>query len=127
MVEFLHNLASQTRPDLKCFVNQLSRRSKCPTSPDHKAIRLLLFHMDQTKRMELTFLSHGQPFELFVTIDSSFNFYSDSKSPTGVTVHLGQVSGAVMSFCGKQSIIAESSTVAEFIVAHQACKIIAWV
>ena len=32
-----------------------------------------------------------------------------------------------MSICGKQSIIADSSTVAEFIGAHQACKIIAWV
>ena len=52
---------------------------------------------------------------------------SDSKSHTGVTVHLGQFSGAVMSFCGKQPIIADSSTVAEFIGAHQACTIIAWV
>ena len=32
-----------------------------------------------------------------------------------------------MSFCGKQSIIADSSTVAEFIGAHQTCKLIAWV
>ena len=31
-----------------------------------------------------------------------------------------------MSFCGKQSIIADTSTVAEIIGAHQACKIIAW-
>jgi len=78
--------------------------------------------------MGLTFCSHGQPFELFVIADSSFNYYSsDSKSHTGVTVHLGQFSGAVMSFCGKQSIIADSSTVAEFVEAHQACKIIVWV
>ena len=77
--------------------------------------------------MGLTFCSHGQPFELFVTVDSSFNCYSDSKSHTGVTVHLGRFSGVVMSFCGKQSIIVDSSTVAEFIGAHQACKINTWV
>ena len=75
--------------------------------------------------MGLTFCSHGQPFEFFVTAYSSFSCYSDSKSHTGVTVHLGQFSAAVMSFCGKRSIIADSSTVAEFIGAHQACKIIA--
>ena len=40
---------------------------------------------------------------------------------------MGQFSGAFISFCGKQSIIADSSTVAEFIGAHQACKIVAWV
>jgi len=77
--------------------------------------------------MGSTFCSHGQLFELFVTADSLFNWYSDSKSQTGVTVHLGKFSEAVMSFCGEQSIIADSSTVAEFIGAHQACKIIAWV
>jgi hypothetical protein len=66
-------------------------------------------------------------FEVFVTAHSLFNFYSDSKSHTGVIVHLGQLSGAVMSFCGKQSITADFSTVAEFIGAHQTCNIIAWV
>jgi hypothetical protein len=127
MVGCLQHLVSQTRPDLKFSVNQLSRRAKSPTSRDYKAVRRLLFYVHQTKHLGLTFCSHGQPFELFVTADSSFNCYSDSKSHTGVTVHLGQFSGAVMSFCGKQSIIADSSTVAEFIGAHQACKIIAWV
>ena len=36
-------------------------------------------------------------------------------------------SGPVMSFYGKQSIIADSSAVAEFIDTHQVWKIIAWV
>ena len=127
MVVCLQHLASQTRPAIKVSVNQLSRRAKCPTSRDYKAVCRLLFYVDQTKHMGLTFCPHGQPFELFVTADSSFNCYSDSKSHTGVTVHLGQFSGAVMSFCGKQSIIAYHSTVAELIGAHHACKIIAWV
>jgi len=46
--------------------------------------------MDQTKQMGLTFRSHGQPLELFVTADFSLNCYNDSKFVTGVTVHLGQ-------------------------------------
>ena len=108
-------------------MNQLSRRAKCPTFRDYKAVRRLFFYVDQTKHMGLNFCSHGQPFELFVTADSYFNCYSDSKSHTVITVHLGQFSGSVMSFCCKQSIIADSSTAAEFIGAHQACKIIAWI
>ena len=127
MVGCLQYLVSQTRPDLKFLVNQLSRRAKRPTSCDYKAIRRLLFYVYQTKHLGLTFFSHGQPFELFATANLSFNCCSDSKSHTGVIVDLGQFSGSVMSFCGKQSIIADSSTIAELMGAHQACKIIACV
>ena len=95
-------------------------RAKSPTSHDCKTIRRLLFYVRQTKHLGLTFCFHGQPFELFVSTDSLFNCDSDSKSHTGVTVHLGRFSGDVMSFCGKQSVIADSSTVAELIGAHQA-------
>jgi len=126
MLGCLQHLVSQTRPDLKFSLNQLSRRSKYHTSCNYEAIRRLLFYVDQTKHMGFTFCSHGQPFELFVTADFSFNCYNDSKSHTGITVHLEQFSGAVMSFCGKCLIIADSSTVAEFIGAQQAC-IIAWI
>jgi len=87
MVGCLQHLLSQTRPDLQFSVNQLSRRAKSPTSCDYKAIRRLLFYVYQTNNLGLTFCSHCQPFEPFVTADSSFNCYSDSKSHTGVTVH----------------------------------------
>ena len=62
------------------------------------------FYADLTKHMGFTFCSHGQPFELFVSADASFNCYIDSNSHTGVTLHLGQCYGAVMSFVGKQLI-----------------------
>jgi len=88
MVGCLQHLVSQTRPDLKFSVNQLSRRAKSPTSCDYKAIRYLLLYVDKTKQMRSTFCSHGRPFELFVTAESSFNCYSDSKSHTNVTAHL---------------------------------------
>jgi hypothetical protein len=87
MVGFLQHLVSQNRPDLKFLVNQLSHRSKSPTSRNYKAIRRVLFYVHQTKHLGLTFCSHGQPFELFVTADSSFNCYSDSKYDTDVTVN----------------------------------------
>ena len=48
MVGCLQHLASHTRPDFKFSVNQLSRRAKCPTSRDYKAVRRLLFYADQT-------------------------------------------------------------------------------
>jgi len=118
MIGCLQHLASQTRRNLKFSVNQFSRRAKSPTSCYYKAICRLQIYVHQTKHLRLTFCYYGQPFELFVTADYSFNCYSDSKSHTGVTVYLGHFSGAVMSFCGKQSIMADSSFVAEFIGTH---------
>jgi len=60
----------------------------------------------------------------FVTADSSFDCYSDFNSHMGVSFRLWQFSGAVMTFSGKKSIIADSSTIADFDGAHQERKII---
>ena len=55
MVGCLQHFLSQTRPDLKFFVNQLSYRAKSPTSRDYKAVCRLLFYVHQTKHLGLTF------------------------------------------------------------------------
>jgi hypothetical protein len=126
VVGCLQYLADQTRPDLKYPVNQLSRRSKAPTRRDFRAARRVLFYLEQTKLEGLTFCTHGLPFEMYVTADASYNCYADSKSHTGISIHLGRFSGSVSSLSTKQSVIADSSTVAEFIGSHKACQQIAW-
>ena len=126
VVGCLQYLADQTRPDLKYPVNQLSRRSKAPTRRDFRAARRVLFYLEQTKLEGLTFCTHGFPFEMYVTADASYNCYADSKSHTGISIHLGRFSGSVSSLSLKQSVIADSSTVAEFIGSHKACQQIAW-
>ena len=75
----------------------------------------------------IVFCTHGLPFELYVTTDASYDCHLDSKSHTGATFHLGRFSGSFMSLSKKQKIIADSSTVAEFIGAHTSCQTIAWV
>jgi hypothetical protein len=49
IVGCLQHLASQTRPDLKFSVNQLSCCAKYPIFRDYKAIRRLLFYVHQIK------------------------------------------------------------------------------
>jgi hypothetical protein len=46
----------------------------------------------------------------------------DSKSHTGISLHLGEDSGAFLVLSKKQSIIPDSSTVAEYIATHSACQ-----
>ena len=126
IVGCLQYLTDQTRPDLKYSTNQLSRRSLSPTARDMKAAKRVLRYLSQTLSYGITFCTYGFPFELFVTVDVSYNCYTDSKSHTGFTFHLGRFSGAVFTFSRKQAIIADSSTSAEFIGTHKACQQIGW-
>ena len=48
------------------------------------------------------------------------------KSHTGCTLHLGRKSGSVFSLSKKQTVTADSSTVAELIAAHLAAHEIMW-
>ena len=126
MVGCYQYLTDQSRPDLKYSVNQLSRRSSSPTNRDLKAARRVLVFLSQTASEGIVFCTYGFSFELYVTVDVSYNCYNDSKSHTGFSFHLGRFSGAVFAFSRKQSIIADSSTSAEFIGTHAACQQIAW-
>ena len=41
-------------------------------------------------------------------------------------LHLGQCSGAILSLSKKQTVTADSSTIAEFLTTHSVCKKILW-
>jgi hypothetical protein len=121
-------LMTQTRLDLHFSVSQLSRRSSIATNKDMIACDRVLQYVAKTKELGLTFCTHGDPLDLHVMCDVSYNCYPDSsKSHTGVSLHLGRYSCAFMTISKKQTIIADSLTVAEFIGTHAAVKAILWV
>ena len=59
---------------------------------------------------------------LYATVDTSYGTYDDRKSHSGCTLHIGEGSGAFTSRSKKQTVAADSSTVAEFIATHLVCK-----
>ena len=59
-------------------------------------------------------------------MDASYNCYSDSKSHTGVSLHLGQFSGGFLTLSKKQSILADSTTVSKFVGTHSAVQKVLW-
>ena len=63
---------------------------------------------------------------LYATVDASYGTHDDRKSHSGCTLHIGEGSGAFLSRCKKQTVTADSSTVAEFIATHLAAKEIMW-
>ena len=111
MVGCLIHLATQTQPELILSATQLSRRDVC-------AVDRVLRYVAGTVDVGQTYCSYGLSPELCTTVDVSYNCHADSKSHTGVTVHYGRFSTPFIPMSKKQSIIADSSTAAEFIGTH---------
>ena len=94
-------LSSQTRPDILYATTQLSRRSNKTTARDMAAVDRLLRYIASTADLGLTFCTHGQSATLYAYVDASYDCYSDSKSHTGISLHLGKHSGAFLTFSKK--------------------------
>ena len=99
-------LASQTHPDLLYSTTQLSRRSNKTTARDIAATDRLLRYIASTASLGVTFCSYNMPFRLHAFVDASYNCYTDSKSHTGVSLHLGRFSGSFLSLSKKQPVLA---------------------
>ena len=96
------HLASHTRPDLLYSTTQLSRRSNKATTKDMAAADPLLRYIASIAYLGLTFCSHNHHSSLFAYVDSSYDCYTDSKSHSGISLHLDRYSG-VLSFPSPRS------------------------
>ena len=90
-----------------------------------KAIDRVLQYIASTPTYGLVFTS-DEGVVLYCTVDSSYGNHEDRKSHSGCTLHIGPKSSAFLSRSKKQSITADSSTVAELIATHLATKEIMW-
>ena len=90
------------------------------------AVGRVLRYAAGTVTVGQTYCSYGLAPELYVTVDVSYNCHSDSKSRTGVSIHYGRFSTSFISMSKKQSIVAASSTAAEFIGANTGAQAIMW-
>ena len=118
-------LAIMTRADILFATTMLSRKCKAPTNLDLKAVNRILYYIAGTRDKGLKFQS-DDGVKLYATVDVSYACHEDMKSHTGLTLHIGNRSGAYQSQSKKQTIIADSSTVAELIGTHAASKEILW-
>ena len=125
MVGSLMYLASQTRPDILYAVCAHARFSKSPTADNREGVIRILQYVKNTRTLGLRLYS-GEGIKLYATVDASYACHTDLKSHTGCTLHLGRTSGSVFSLSKKQTVTADSSTVAELIAAHLAAHEIMW-
>lgn len=118
-------LAIMTRPDILFATNILSRFCRAPQQNHMDAVDRVLQYIAGTAHYRYN-LHSGEGIVLYATADASYACHTDLKSHTGCTLHIGQSSASVQSISKKQSITADSSTVAEFIAAHTCAKEIMW-
>ena len=85
----------------------------------------LLDYLVNTPDLGLVLGGHGGVI-LYATVDASYGTHADRKSHTGCTLHIGVGSGAFLSRSKKQTLTADSSTVADFIATHLASKEVMW-
>ena len=118
-------LACNTRPDILFATTMASRKNQAPTAKDMVAIDRVLWYIAGTRELGLRFHS-GEGIVMYVTVDAAYANHKDRKSHSAVTMHIGRKSASFNSISKKQTITADSSTVAEFIGTHTAAKEIMW-
>jgi hypothetical protein len=85
----------------------------------------IIHYLVGTSSLGLHLHSH-EGIVLSATVDASYASHSDRKSHSGFTLHIGSSSGSFLSKSKKQTVTADSSTIAELIAAFLASKEIAW-
>ena len=114
-----------TRPEIQYATNIHSRYTKSPLRGDMVTLDRVLEYLVNSPELGLVLGGLGGVV-LYATVDASYGTHEDRKSHSGCTLHIGEGSGAFMSRSKKQTVTADSSTVAEFIATHLASKEIMW-
>jgi hypothetical protein len=118
-------VARHTRTDILFSVAISTTKAQNPTTSDLTAVNRIIAYLVGTKDLALQ-LGSDEGVVLYATVDASYATHDDSKSHTGLTLHIGKDSGAVIAISKKQKITSDSSTIAEFIATHLVAKEIIW-
>ena len=120
-------LAIMTRPDILYAVITLSQHTQSPTEHDMAAVERLLRYVAGTIDLTMKYnKSTSSDLQLSAYADASYNVHHDNKSHSGLLVCLGTYSAPLLYSSKKQTITADSSTVAELIAAHAVTKELQW-
>lgn len=119
----LNWLSIRTRPDITHAVFRLQRRSHAPSAFDVAAARNLLKYLTG-HHYDLT-LAQNREATLEVYLDAAFQDHADGKSTESYVIFYA---GSPVSWSSKkQTIVASSSTLAEYIAFDKAIKEALWI
>jgi hypothetical protein len=123
LVGLLLYAAVGTRPDIAFVTSQLACVLSCPTPAHWNAARCVIRYLKGTRNVRLTF-SAANHSGLKAYTNADWAGQEDRHSISGAVF---MYSGAAISWSSKrQSLIALSSTEAEYIAATDACRKLSW-
>ncbi|CAO1621463.1 unnamed protein product [Parajaminaea phylloscopi] len=117
-------LSGLTRPDIHQSVTRMARHAHCPTEQHFEALKKIFRYIKGTMDLGLCFDPDPQlcrPYPLLAFSDANFAEASDSrKSTTGMVMMLGR--NCILWMSKLQSIIAHSTTDAEYVALSATCR-----
>jgi hypothetical protein len=125
LVGSLLYLSVRTRPDISFAVGMCALTLKQATTNDLQLAQRILNYIMGTRHLGLSF-NGNLNVSLTATADASYAMHSDRRSHFGITLHLGDSTGAVHSISKKARVMAVSSTEAEYLALFEASKLVAW-
>jgi hypothetical protein len=118
-------LATRSHPDLSFTVNYLTLFMTKANQHNLDICYRVLNYIYKTKSLTLNFNgSTGHNFS--VMVDASYASHQDRKSHYGLSIHMNNKLGSCITISKKGSLLALSSTEAEYIGLFEASKIIMW-
>lgn len=118
-------ISINTRPDISAAVSILARKVATPTEEDWNEVKRVVKYLKGTINHQLKLGCDMDEKQFFGYADADWaNDKSTRKSNSGYVIMLG--TGTVSWSCKKQSCVADSTAVAEFISLSEACKEILW-
>jgi hypothetical protein len=117
-------LAKHTRPDILFSCAYLATHAKEPKQYHWKQLIHILRYLRGTIHHGLRFSGHDQ--SIFCYSDASYALHADTKSHSGISIHLGREGPAIFALSKKQKIVSTSSTEAELIALHLGAQTSLW-
>ncbi|KAI2946038.1 hypothetical protein CBS147343_9645 [Aspergillus niger] len=119
LVGRLNWLTTKTRPDIRHATFRLQRRMNTPTTADAKALKIVYRYLKRSIPYGITLATdHTKGIEVFV--DAAHADHEDGKSTEGYVIFYA--GGPISWSSRKQSLVAPSSTVAEYCAFDSAAK-----
>ena len=119
----LNWLTVETRPDIKFAVMKLQHRSAAPTTNDIQAVRQVYRYLKGTTELCIT-LGRIQDTTFFAYADASHGDWPDAKSTEGAIWFFG--GAPIRWYSRKQTIMAPSSTAAEWCALDRPARDAQW-
>jgi hypothetical protein len=121
----LQYLATMTRQDIQCAVSYLARFNHNPGPQHWAALKHLLRYLQGTKDLQLVYTGSNTALPFATFSDASHGDCLDTGRSTGA--YLTTVGGGAVGWSSKlQTVVALSSTEAEYMAAVEAGKEILW-